>query len=40
VIEGVFTAAQKRRMAEQLTETMVQIEGENLPPVTSVILKK
>jgi 4-oxalocrotonate tautomerase len=30
VIEGVFTAPQKREMIESLTEAMVEIEGENM----------
>lgn len=38
VIEGVFTPEQKREMISQLTETMVRIEGENLRPVTWVVL--
>ena len=29
LIEGVFTPEQKRAMIHQLTETMVEIEGEN-----------
>jgi 4-oxalocrotonate tautomerase len=38
VIEGVFDAAQKRRMIEDLTEAMVAIEGENMRPVTWVVV--
>ena len=38
LIEGVFTSEQKREMIHQLTETMVEIEGENLRPVTWVIV--
>jgi 4-oxalocrotonate tautomerase len=30
LIEGVFTPDQKREMIRQLTETMVEIEDENL----------
>jgi 4-oxalocrotonate tautomerase len=30
VIEGVFTAPQKREMIERLTDVMVEIEGENM----------
>ena len=30
VIEGVFTAPQKREMIESLTDAMVEIEGENM----------
>ncbi|MEB2346955.1 MAG: tautomerase family protein [Deltaproteobacteria bacterium] len=35
-VEGVFSAAQKRKIIEQLTETMVAIEGESLRPYTWV----
>ena len=38
LIEGVFTPEQKSEMIHQLTETMVRIEGENLRPVTWVIV--
>ena len=38
LIEGVFTPEQKSAMIHQLTETMVRIEGENLRPVTWVIV--
>ena len=30
LIEGVFTAPQKRAMVERLTGAMVEIEGENM----------
>lgn len=40
VIEGVFTPEQKRQMISQLTETMVEIEGESLRPVTWVIVEE
>ena len=40
IIEGVFTADQKREMIHRLTETMVEIEGENLRPVTWVVLEE
>jgi 4-oxalocrotonate tautomerase len=40
VIEGVFTSEQKQEMIRQLTETMVEIEGENLRPVTWVIVEE
>lgn len=36
VIEGVFTADQKRDMIEKVTDTMVGIEGENMRGVTWV----
>jgi 4-oxalocrotonate tautomerase len=40
VIEGVFDDAQKRAMVERLTETMVEIEGENMRPVTWVVVEE
>jgi 4-oxalocrotonate tautomerase len=40
LIEGVFDAAQKQEMAERLTETMVEIEGENLREVTWVVIEE
>ena len=30
LIEGVFTAPQKREIIERLTDAMVEIEGENM----------
>ena len=38
VIEGVFSEDQKRTIVENLTNAMVAIEGENLRPVTTVII--
>ena len=40
LIEGVFDDDQKREMIEKLTETMVEIEGENMRPVTWVIVEE
>lgn len=40
VIEGVFTSQQKQEMIHKLTETMVEIEGENLRAVTWVIVEE
>ncbi len=40
LIEGVFTAEQKHEMISKITETMVEIEGENLRPVTWVIVEE
>jgi 4-oxalocrotonate tautomerase len=40
VIENVFTADQKRDVVERLTEAMVSIEGENMRPVTWVIIEE
>ena len=38
LIEGVFTDDQKREMIEKLTDTMVEIEGENMRGVTWVLI--
>jgi 4-oxalocrotonate tautomerase len=40
LIEGVFSADQKRNMIAELTETMVSIEGENMRPVTWVVIEE
>ncbi len=40
VIEGVFTPEQKQDMVTRLTETMVAIEGENMRPVTWVVVEE
>jgi 4-oxalocrotonate tautomerase len=40
VIEGVFTAEQKQEMIRKITDTMVEIEGENLRPVTWVVVEE
>jgi 4-oxalocrotonate tautomerase len=40
VIEGVFTEAQKREMVHKLTEAMVSVEGENMRPVTWVVIEE
>jgi 4-oxalocrotonate tautomerase len=40
VIEGVFTADEKRRMIERVSEAMVSVEGENLREKTVVILEE
>ncbi len=40
LIEGVFTARQKQEMIRKLTDTMVSIEGENLRPVTWVVIEE
>jgi len=39
-IEGVFTAHQKKRIATELTEALVAIEGENLRPATVLIIEE
>jgi 4-oxalocrotonate tautomerase len=38
LIEGVFDDSQKREMIEKLTDAMVEIEGENLRPLTWVVI--
>jgi 4-oxalocrotonate tautomerase len=40
LIEGVFTEAQKQEMIRKLTDTMVSIEGENMRPVTWVVIEE
>jgi 4-oxalocrotonate tautomerase len=40
VIEDVFTQTQKREIVRKLTDTMVSIEGENMRPVTWVIVEE
>ncbi|MEJ7763736.1 MAG: 4-oxalocrotonate tautomerase family protein [Thermomicrobiales bacterium] len=40
VIEGVFTGEQKREMVTRLTDAMVAIEGENMRPVTWVVVEE
>ena len=40
VIEGVFSEAQKRQIILKLTDAMVSIEGENMRPVTWVIVEE
>jgi len=40
LVEGVFTADQKRTMIRRLTDTMVEIEGESLRPVTWVVIEE
>ncbi len=40
LVEGVFTPAQKQEMIRKLTDTMVSIEGENMRPVTWVVIEE
>jgi 4-oxalocrotonate tautomerase len=40
MIEGVFDAEQKQDIIRSLTDAMVAIEGENLRPVTWVVLEE
>ncbi len=39
LIEKVFTNQQKQEIIKKLTDAMVSIEGENLRPVTWVIIQ-
>ena len=40
LIEGVFSPEQKHEIIRKLTDTMVSIEGENMRPVTWVVLEE
>jgi 4-oxalocrotonate tautomerase len=40
VIEDVFTPKQKRDIVERLTDAMVSVEGENMRPVTWVVVEE
>jgi 4-oxalocrotonate tautomerase len=40
LIEVVFSASQKADIVRRLTDTMVSIEGENLRPVTWVVIEE
>jgi 4-oxalocrotonate tautomerase len=40
LIEEVFTSDQKREIIERLTDTMVEIEGENMRSVTWVVVEE
>jgi len=40
LIEGVFSSAQKQEIIKKVTDAMVSIEGENLRPVTFVIVEE
>ncbi|MBB3724160.1 tautomerase family protein [Nonomuraea dietziae] len=40
IIEDVFTEAQKAEMVTKLTDAMVSIEGENMRPVTWVVVEE
>jgi 4-oxalocrotonate tautomerase len=40
VIEGVFSSQQKQEMVHRLTDAMVEIEGENMRPVTWVVVEE
>jgi 4-oxalocrotonate tautomerase len=40
LIEDVFTSDQKHQIIERLTDAMVSIEGENMRPVTWVVIEE
>lgn len=40
LIENVFSAAQKREIITKLTDAMVEIEGENMRPVTWCVIRE
>ncbi len=40
IIEGIYSSAQKQEMIRKLTDTLVEIEGENLRPVTVVTVEE
>ena len=40
LIEGVLNKEQKQEMIQKVTDAMVSIEGENLRPVTWVVLEE
>jgi 4-oxalocrotonate tautomerase len=39
VIEGVFSDEQKQEIVRKLTDAMVSVEGENMRPVTWVLIE-
>jgi 4-oxalocrotonate tautomerase len=38
LIDGVFSDEQKQQMIERVTEAMISVEGENLRPLTLVVI--
>ena len=40
LIEGVFSDEEKRQVAEQLTDAMVSIKGENIRDVTWCVIEE
>jgi len=40
VIKGVFTPKQKQQLIARVTEAMIEVEGENMRPVTWVRIKE
>jgi len=40
VVEGVFSATQKKDIVRKVTDAMVEIEGDNMRPVTWVVFEE
>ena len=40
VIEGVFSTTQKQDIVRKVTDAMVEVEGENMRPVTWVVVEE
>jgi 4-oxalocrotonate tautomerase len=40
LIEGVFTADQKSEIVRRLTDAMVEVEGENMRPITWCVIEE
>jgi 4-oxalocrotonate tautomerase len=40
LLEGVFTPGEKQKLIRQLTDTMVSLKGENIRPLTTVLLEE
>ena len=40
IIEGVFNKDQKQEIIQKVTDTMVSIEGENMRPITWVVVEE
>ena len=40
LIENVFTAEQKQQIVRRLTDALVEIEGENMRPVTWCVVEE
>ena len=40
IIENVFTSEQKHDIVQRLTDAMVTVEGENMRPVTWVVIEE
>jgi len=40
LIDGVFSAVQKKQIVERITDAMVSVEGEAMRPVTWVVIEE